>query len=85
MLQKLKKILISKNLVFLFAFFSDVNSTCCQVTHENRVILMVVASFGYQIQGLLLTVLKQNYCISFIRDKIRAFLNFCDFILQNLW
>ena len=53
-----EKNLIGKTSGFLFAFFSDINSTCCQVIHENLVMYMVVATFGYQIQGLLLTALK---------------------------
>ena len=30
--------MINKNSGFLFAFFRDVNSACCQVIHENHVI-----------------------------------------------
>ena len=37
---------------------------------------LVLASFAYQIQSSLLTALKPNSCIFFIRDKIRTFFKF---------
>ena len=72
---------------FLFACFCDINSACCLETHENHVIYVVVASFGYQIQGLLLTALKQNCFISFIHGELAHFKTFVilKVYLQDLW
>ena len=36
-LKELKKVLLGKNSVFV-RFFGDVNSACCQETHEKHVI-----------------------------------------------